>query len=111
MSNNSISILGSGWLGLPLSDALEQSGHRVYLSTRCHNKEKQLSDQGKNMFQLTVDPTQLQGDFASFLQSDVLIVNIPPDRKNSQPGQFSQILPLIEQSSVEKVILVSSTSV
>lgn len=111
MSKNNISILGSGWLGLPLSDALEQAGHRVYLSTRCHNKEKQLSDQGKNMFQLTVDPNQLQGDFASFLQSDILIVNIPPDRKSNQSDQFRHMLPLIEQSSVEKVIFVSSTSV
>ena len=54
MSNKTISILGSGWLGLPLSDLLVKEGHQIHLSSRSTDKITRLKAKKKQLFKLLI---------------------------------------------------------
>lgn len=101
----SISILGSGWLGLPLADHLVQQGHTVKASTRSIERSKDIEAIGAKSFVVDIDgPLAETGEF---LDADILLVNITS--KNSEG--FHRLINEIEKSQVRKVIFVSSTSV
>ena len=100
-----ISILGSGWLGLPLAQHLILMGHHVKASTTSENRLPELSSIKVEPF--LVDIEQLSSDLQTFLQANILIINIPS--KNIEG--FIELLKEIENSEIEKVLFVSSTSV
>jgi nucleoside-diphosphate-sugar epimerase len=118
-----ISILGCGWLGLPLAKSLIEKGFLVKGSTTSLEKISILENKGIQAFQISLSEEKINGDIHSFLEnSEILIIDIPPKlRGNSSDAStalsktfFSKIqnlLPFIEKSSVEKVIFVSSTAV
>lgn len=111
MSNKTISILGSGWLGLPLSDLLVKEGHQIHLSSRSTDKITRLKAKNKQLFKLSVEADCIEGDFHAFLDADILIINIPPSRRPDVNNQFNRLVPLIESSPIQKIIFVSATSV
>ena len=111
-----ISILGCGWLGLPLAKALTENGFSVKGSTTSTDKLTALENAGIIPFLIEIGENSINGDVDQFLdQSQVLIINIPPKlRGNSTENFVSKIetfLPLIEKSGIKKVLFVSSTSV
>lgn len=111
-----ISILGCGWLGLPLAKSLIKDGFSVKGSTTSLEKMVVLNEAGIASFQINVLEDTIEGEIVSFLEnSSVLIVDIPPKlRGNSNENFVSKIQTLItslEQSTVKKVLFVSSTSV
>ena len=111
-----ISILGCGWLGLPLAKVLVKNGFSVKGSTTTQDKIDVLKRSGIEPFLFALNPENIQGNAISFLEhSEVLIINIPPKlRGNSKEdfvGKMKTLNPFIEKSSVEKVLFVSSTSV
>ena len=124
-----ISILGCGWLGLPLAKSLLEKGFLVNGSTTSLDKISVLQDVGINAFQITLPlSSRAQSrDFSTignfeidtFLEnSEILIIDIPPKLRevsssNSKPfvEKILTLLPFIKKSSVKKVIFVSSTSV
>lgn len=111
-----ISILGCGWLGLPLAKKLIQQGHKVKGSTTSSQKLKGLIEAGIEPFQIKVVPEGISGDFDAFLDhSEVFIADIPPKLKTEPEGDFvgkvERIVDAIENTSVQKVIFVSSISV
>ena len=121
-----ISILGCGWLGLPLAKSLLEKGFLVNGSTTSIDKISVLRDAGINSFQiiLTLSSVAQSSDFLNienseielFLEnSELLIINIPPklrgDSKENFVEKIETLLPFIEKSSVKKLIFVSSTSV
>lgn len=111
-----ISILGTGWLGLPLGKALIEAEHSVKGSVTRREKMEQLQEAGITPYQIKVFTEGIQGDLTSFLaDAEVLIIDIPPGLR-SEPeadfvGKIGRIIDYIEKSAVEKVIFVSSTSV
>ncbi len=110
-----ISILGCGWLGLPLGRYLVEQGFIVRGSTTEREKFEELRQAGILPFQIALEP-ELEGDDASaFLQSEILVINIPPLRREDivdyHQAQFSALLPVLRDSPVDKVVFVSSTSV
>jgi nucleoside-diphosphate-sugar epimerase len=110
-----ISILGCGWLGLPLAQTLLQRGHTVKGSTTQEEKLATLDEHGITPYLIRFSP-QINDDYqADFFNSDVLIVNIPPKRNEEvikvYPRQIASLLRTIEKSVVKKVLFVSSTSV
>ena len=111
MSNKTISILGSGWLGLPLSDLFVQEGHQIHLSSRSTDKITRLKAKNKQLFKLSVEADCLEGDFYAFLEADILIINIPPSRRPDVNNQFNPLISLIKSSPIQKIIFVSATSV
>ncbi len=111
-----ISVLGCGWLGLPLSQKLIESGFVLKGSTTSSEKLKQLEKAGIVPFIITLTENSIEGFVDVFLKdSDLLIVNIPPKLRSGSTENFvakiEKLVPFIEQSSVKKVLFVSSTSV
>ncbi|MCP2026273.1 nucleoside-diphosphate-sugar epimerase [Flavobacterium sp. HSC-32F16] len=117
-----ISILGCGWLGLPLAKKLIENGHSVNGSTTSENKLSVLENAGINPFWVTVESDHISESFTSFLaESEILIIDIPPKLRGNQSASTSlemtfvrkieNLIPFLEKSSIKKVLYVSSTSV
>ncbi|WBL22556.1 NAD(P)H-binding protein [Zunongwangia sp. HRR-M8] len=111
-----ISILGCGWLGLPLAKKLVEDGYSLKGSTTTQVKMKKLSDAGITPYHLELYENGVQGDIQSFLSgSEILLIDIPPGlRKNPEinfTSKITNIISNIEYSGIQKVIFVSSTSV
>ena len=114
--NKQISILGCGWLGLPLAESLIKKGFSVNGSTTSLEKISLLQKNGIKAFQIEILETKITGEIHSFLEnSELLIIDIPPKlRKNNTENFVSKIQTLntfIEKTNVKNVIFVSSTSV
>jgi nucleoside-diphosphate-sugar epimerase len=111
-----ISILGCGWLGLPLAKSLLEKGFSVNGSTTSLEKISVLSQAGINAFQIELSEDKIKGDFETFLEnSEILIIDIPPKLRGNHPENFVKkvetLIPFIEKSSIQKVVFISSTSV
>lgn len=111
-----ISILGCGWLGLPLAKALLKNDFAVNGSTTSVDKIALLKNSGINPFLISLKAEEAQGNIIGFLQdSKVLIIDIPPKlrgiEKESFIAKIENLIPFIEKSSVENVLFISSTSV
>jgi nucleoside-diphosphate-sugar epimerase len=118
-----ISILGCGWLGLPLAKALLINGFSVKGSTTSEEKLSGLRTAGIDPFLVALDSKKITGAIDDFLSgSETLIINIPPqlrgennDSSNVEEKIFVQKIKIlishIEKSAVQNVLFVSSTSV
>ncbi len=110
-----ISILGCGWLGLPLADYLIGKGYKLKGSTRTRSELEVIKSHGIEPFYLVLDP-DLRGDNVDdFFNCDVLVVNFPPERRDDiaeyHTSQIRSLIARIESSPLTKVLFVSSTSV
>jgi nucleoside-diphosphate-sugar epimerase len=113
---NQISILGCGWLGLPLADFLIKSGFVVKGSTTNLDKISILENNKIQAFQIEILEQEIKGEIASFLEhSEILILNIPPKLRNFSEGNYVKkvetLIPFIEKCKIKKVVFISSTSV
>lgn len=111
-----ISILGCGWLGLPLAKRLLEEGHIVKGSTTNRDKLSKLTHVGIIPYEIKLYAEGVQGDITSFISdAELLIINIPPGLRNDPEanfiGKIGRLQDYIEQSGVEKVLFVSSTSI
>ena len=111
-----ISILGCGWLGLPLAKSLLQNGFSIKGSTTSLEKISLLESEGITSFLVRLEEQKISASVADFLaDSQILIINIPPKLRGGSTENFvakiTTLLPFIENSTVEKVLFVSSTSV
>ena len=105
MTRPTISILGSGWLGLPLVEHFVSRGYRVKASTTSATRVPELSVRRADAFVLDIgQPTPQLGNF---LQSSILIINIP----SKDIDGFARLVTEIERAGVDKVLFVGSTSV
>ncbi len=115
MKHKQISIVGSGWLGLPLAQHLQLKGCTIKTSTTSKEKIKSLVAEnfGAYCFKLGTEGNDLI--LPNFLKdSEIIIINFPPKRKiedieDVYPKQVQQLLKHI--NSTQKVIFISSTSV
>ena len=111
-----ISILGCGWLGLPLAKSLLEKDFLVNGSTTSIEKISILEKAGISAFQISLFEDKIEGAMDLFLEnSEILIVDIPPklrgDSKENFVVKIQNLIPFIENSTVKKVLFVSSTSV
>jgi nucleoside-diphosphate-sugar epimerase len=111
-----ISILGCGWLGLPLAEALMEKGFLVKGSTTSSEKLSVIENLGIQPFWIVLESNNVSGDIETFLQgSKTLIIDIPPklrgNPKEDFVGKIATFIPFIEKSEIENVLFVSSTSV
>lgn len=109
-----ISIIGCGWLGLPLGEHLAKNGHEVAGSTTSPEKLTLLEKAGITPFLFKLEPMPAGKEFNALFNTDILFVNIPPGRKRNPPEfyeeQIKYLTYLINQHSVPRVIFISSTS-
>lgn len=118
-----ISILGCGWLGYPLAKNLIKNGYLINGSTTSESKISILENAGINPFLVALESESVSESINDFLdKSEILIIDIPPklrgnnsDSSNSFRKIFVEkietLIPLIEKSTVKKVLFVSSTAV
>lgn len=110
-----VSILGCGWLGLPLARHLLGKGYAVRGSSTQQEKLESLSREG-------IDPYLIQLSTAestwpsSFFDADVLVVLVPPRSRTAQPGDYYTVMRRLvhhvnQHRSIQHLIYTSSTSV
>ena len=111
-----ISILGCGWLGLPLAQSLIANGFEVKGSTTSEDKLSVLKTAGMEPFKIALSEDKIGGDLEEFLNtSEILIIDIPPKLRKADSESFVEkiknLIPFIEKSSIKNVVFISSTSV
>lgn len=110
-----VSILGCGWLGFPLGSYLVSRNYNVSGSTTDKNKISLLADNSIKPFLLTINPEVSGKSLDEFFETDILIINFPPERRDDivryHKKQIVNLINQIENYGITKVIFASSTSV
>ncbi|MGS2738447.1 SDR family oxidoreductase [Sinomicrobium sp. M5D2P17] len=111
-----IAILGCGWLGFPLAEKCIEKEYHVKGSTTSAEKENVLAAAGIHPYLIRLQENQIDGPMDRFLKDvDTLLVNIPPKLRGASPENFvektKRLLAAVENSSVKKLLFISSTSV
>jgi nucleoside-diphosphate-sugar epimerase len=101
---NKISILGCGWLGKPLAVSFLDDGFSVKGSTTSEDKIDVLENFGIETHLVNISEFE---EFDMFLDSDILIIAIT----SKDIDGFENLISQIQESSIQKVIFISSTSV
>lgn len=108
-----VSVLGCGWLGLPLATELASRGYRVRGSVTQADKLKALAAAGIKGYRLELIP-ELTGDTGGFFDADVLFITLPPKRREPDvgaryPAQVAAVLAATSEST--RLVFTGSTSV
>ena len=98
-----ISILGCGWLGLPLARQLVQQGHQIKGSTTSQEKIEVMKSIG--IIPYLIKLTEEEPQWVDFLKTDVLVITIPI--KEIKP--FKYLIKTL--ASTVKIIYTSSTAI
>lgn len=110
-----ISILGLGWLGLPLAKSFLKKGYKVKGSVTSKEKQQELNSKNIETSVIKIDDNDIYVSNPSFFQTDILFINIPPRRipniETIYPCQIKRIKSFIHSFGIQKVIFISSTSV
>lgn len=113
MKAKKISILGCGWLGLPLAIDRITKDDRVKGSTTTVNKIDSLASQGIMPYLLKLGESKTKKYIDFLNDSEIIIINFPPKRIPDivaiYQKQIQSIIPFI--SDYQKIIFISSTSV
>ena len=100
-----ISLLGSGWLGLALAKHFQLKKIQVKASTRSSHRVSELLASGIQPY--LIDIESMPGDIQDFLDCDVLIINIT----SKNLACYTELISRIEKSGIQKLLFVSSSSV
>jgi len=110
-----ISVLGCGWLGMPLAKNL-LSNYTVNGSTTTVSKIPILEAMGIASFLIDLPYTKAPDNLLTFLgNAEQLVINIPPKLRNNGTENYvskiESLLSYIAQSNIKHVLFISSTSV
>jgi nucleoside-diphosphate-sugar epimerase len=110
-----ISILGCGWVGMPLAHNLVQAGYTVKGSTTRATKQATINQLGAQAYHLQLTP-ELAQDPADFFACDVLVVTMPPPRSSEDLNEHDYLtrqaeVVLEHLDAASHLIVTSSTSV
>lgn len=126
MGQKTISILGMGWLGMPLGARLAKSGYAVKGSTTRQGKMATIRELGISPYLINVRPELAVSEYETFFNCDILIITLPPSsmapkgksyrRKDHQEpdGRFAEVIQNIlssKEAGPSQVVYTSSTSV
>ena len=111
-----ISILGCGWVGLPLGRALAEDGHRVHGATTTPDKQAALEDAGIAPHVLHLTPNVESDRADDFFDADVLVFTVPPprgvdDRVGFYKKQLRAALDAARGGGMRHVLYTGSTGV
>jgi nucleoside-diphosphate-sugar epimerase len=110
-----VSILGCGWLGLPLACHLIEKGINVKGSVTNADIFPVLQERGIAPYQILLSPELSGDDLDEFFRCDILIINFPPERRPDittyHPAQIQSLIHAIIKYRIPKVLFISSTSV
>lgn len=110
-----VSIVGCGWLGLPLAKSLLAKGFLVKGSTTQVSKLEQLSSLGIQASLFNIGTTPFPNVPDDLLATNILVITLPFKRGFSDPtfytDQIRHLQKAAEAAGVERCILTSSTSI
>ena len=107
-----ISILGTGWLGLPLGNFLLTKGYKVKGSTTSEHKIQQFLSLGIQPYLIDISDKAIGEQSEDFFDADILIITIPPKRDiDKYTMQMESIAKAIESNPIQHIIYTSSTGV
>ncbi|MES2963656.1 MAG: NAD-dependent epimerase/dehydratase family protein [Bdellovibrionota bacterium] len=117
--NDCVSLLGCGWLGLPVAEKLITAGLHVRGSTTHASKLSVLSSLGIESLLMRIDPGTEEGwtpseATARFFDSATMILGLPPQAALGEEHFTSQVETILARrgrSSFEHLVFISSTSV
>lgn len=110
-----IAIIGAGWLGKPLAQQLLSQSYPLTVSCSHADKAASLTREGIPAVSATL-ADKAQGDWQSLLANkDIAICLLPASRGNHANTplvtQVNQLLVMLKQYQVSKLIFASSTSI
>jgi len=110
---NSVGIIGCGWLGKALAKALIADSHAVMVTTQSADKKALLEQQGITTELLSLPTTHIKKKLLVFQQHSLVIAITPQFRqgKVDYPEKVAQLVHLAGQGSIKQIILVSSTAI
>ncbi len=114
-----ISILGCGWLGMPLAKRLLAGDitSKINGSTTSKDKLDTLQEAHIQSYLLTLTPGfEAEKEYLqSFFDADTLVISLPPRMSQNEPGhylrQIEAVIAEIKSSPIREIIFFSSTSV
>ncbi|MGV3588528.1 MAG: SDR family oxidoreductase [Adhaeribacter sp.] len=112
---NKVSILGCGWLGLPVAAHLLASGYDVQGSTTTPAKLDYLREKAIKpyLIDLTADPPS--ENLPAFLETDILIISFPPGLRAGKGTKYLEQIEILcrhlRTAAVQKILFISSTAV
>lgn len=113
----SVSIVGLGWLGLPLARHLKNLGWEVKGSKRTHEGVEQMRLLCLETYYLELTPeiNADPDDLSELLQVDALVINVPPSQYFFDMGNYIKgVQNLVAEAllhNIQHIIFISSTSV
>src|SRR5690606_40794822 len=107
--NKQISIIGCGWLSLPLAKQLIENGYFVKGTTTSVEKLALLKSVGIEPYSLNISEHAVEGNMNDVLHlSDIVIINIPPGlRKNTDANfvkRIRNVIPYLATSDHSEAI-------
>lgn len=108
-----VSVLGGGWLGLPMALQLQRAGFGVRVSSRSDEGAERLRAAGLEGHVVQWEANGMEAP-AVFWDADVLVVNVPPpkvDPEVTHVRQGEQLVRALASTRVKQVLFVGSTSV
>lgn len=110
MKKETISILGCGWYGLALAQALLADGYVVKGSTTNPHKLAQLKEIGIKPYLINLASDSIPFN-PEFFACDVLIISIPPRKRDDNSINYLDQIKRINTFASNQVIFISSTGI
>ena len=109
--NQTIAVIGCGWLGLPCAIQFVAEGYIVRGTTTTPSKISILENHGIEPYLLDLDS---EGPPSKLLDCDILFINFPPGRRaenvvSRYQHRIAKVLHAAEKTGVKKIIFASST--
>lgn len=111
--SNDVTIVGAGWLGMPLAQKLKGFGVDTRLSKRTAAGVTELIHSGWRAWQFELG--QAPGATFELFDSSVLVLNIPSGRKALDGFEFSkkmiELIDSVMDLPISRILFISTTSV
>jgi len=114
--NQKLTVLGAGWLGLPLAKSLQMQGYQVTVTRSSAVGCRQTAAQGLSCQPCMLGEPISNEQAESIFKTDMLIVTFPPGFRQPSQGKdylkkWRQVIELANQYSVKNIMMTSSTAV
>ena len=110
-----VSIIGLGWLGEATGMLLQTQGYQVLGSSTRSEKVGLLREKGLDAVHFALDPDPKGIDYQRLFESEILVVTLPPRRRQGDGEAYLQQLAslrdLITSTEVKQVLFISSTGI
>jgi nucleoside-diphosphate-sugar epimerase len=110
-----ISVVGCGWLGLPLAIDLQEGDHNIVATCRSQQKAGELAQLGFDVECFELGEELGHNRLARLFTSKVLVLNVPVGRKSPTTEHYVQhmkaLLKHASNSQIQNLIFISTTSV